>query len=129
MERESRLDLEPAPHGGTESPAGSAPTRASPGTGRCRAHVWHRDLFTGKAEFNLLIFREAGRSDLVDDMLRRIAEFTGVTPTVTQWPAVPWEMLARDWDRSHATCYSSRTSPRVSNSIQPDDRWSPSIDR
>lgn len=38
---------------------------------------------TGKAEFNLLIFRELGRDDLVDDMPRRIAELTGVTPTAT----------------------------------------------
>jgi len=58
---------------------------------------------TGKAEFNLRIFRELGRDDLVDDMLRRIAELTGVTPTATQWPAVPWELLARDWDHARAT--------------------------
>jgi len=57
----------------------------------------------GRAEVNLLIFRELGRDDLVDDMLRRIGELTGVTPTAAQWPGFPWELLARDWDRSHAT--------------------------
>ena len=55
------------------------------------------------AEFNLLIFRELGRDDLVDEMLRRIAELSGVTPTATQWPTFPWELLARGWDRSRAT--------------------------
>jgi hypothetical protein len=57
----------------------------------------------GRAEFNLAIFRELGRDDLADDILRRIAELTGVTPTAIQWPAFPWELLARDWDRSRAT--------------------------
>ena len=61
-------------------------------------------ISTGRgAEFNLLIFRELGRDDLADDMLQRIAELTGVAPTASQWPAVPWELLARDWDRSRAT--------------------------
>jgi hypothetical protein len=58
---------------------------------------------TGKAEFNLLIFRELGRDDLADDMLQRIAEHARVTPTAVQWPSVPWELLARDWDRSRVT--------------------------
>jgi hypothetical protein len=58
---------------------------------------------TGKAEFNLRILRALGRNDLADDMLQRIAELTGVTPTATHWPAVPWELLALDWDRSRAT--------------------------
>jgi hypothetical protein len=58
---------------------------------------------SGSAQFNLVIFRELGRDDLADDMLRRIAELTGATPTATQWPAFPWELLARDWDRSRAT--------------------------
>jgi hypothetical protein len=58
---------------------------------------------SGKAEFNLLIFRELGRDDLAADMFQRIAELTGVTPTAAQWPSVPWELLARDWDRSRAT--------------------------
>jgi hypothetical protein len=57
----------------------------------------------GKAEFNLAIFRDLGRGDLADDMLRPIAELTGVTPTAAQFPGVPWELLARDWDRSRAT--------------------------
>jgi hypothetical protein len=57
----------------------------------------------GRAELNLLIFRELGRDDLVDDMLGRIAELTGVTPTAAQWPGFPWELLARDWDRTRAT--------------------------
>lgn len=57
----------------------------------------------GRAEFNLLIFRELGRDDLVDDMLRRIAELTGVTPTGSQWPGFRWDLLARDWDRSRTT--------------------------
>jgi hypothetical protein len=57
----------------------------------------------GRAEFNLVIFRELGRDDLVDDMLERIADLTGVKPTATQWPGLPWELLARDWDRSRAT--------------------------
>ena len=57
----------------------------------------------GRAEFNLVIFRELGRDDLVDDVLERIADLTGVTPTATQWPGLPWDLLARDWDRSRAT--------------------------
>jgi hypothetical protein len=60
-------------------------------------------ISTGKAELNLLLFHELGRDDLVDDMLRRIAELTGVTPTATQYPRVPWDLLARDWDRARAT--------------------------
>jgi hypothetical protein len=44
-------------------------------------------------EVNLLIFRELGRDDLADDMFRRIAELTGVTPTATRWPSFPWEQL------------------------------------
>lgn len=59
---------------------------------------------TGRgAEFNLLIFRELERDDLADDMLQRIEELTGVTPTAAQWPAFPWELLTRDWERSRAT--------------------------
>jgi hypothetical protein len=58
---------------------------------------------TGRAEFNLQIFRELGRDDLADDRIRRIAELTGVTPTAAQWPGFPWELLARDWDHSRAT--------------------------
>jgi hypothetical protein len=57
----------------------------------------------GRAELNLLIFRELGRDDLVDDVLRRIAELTGRTPTAVQWPGFPWELLSRDWDRARAT--------------------------
>jgi hypothetical protein len=57
---------------------------------------------SGRAELNLLIFGELGRDDLADDMLRRIAELTGVTPTAAQWPGLPCELLARDWDRSRA---------------------------
>jgi hypothetical protein len=53
-------------------------------------------------EFNLLILRELGRDDLADDMLRRIGELTGVTPTAARWPSFPWELLARDWDRSRS---------------------------
>jgi hypothetical protein len=56
----------------------------------------------GRAEFNLAVFRELGRDDLADDILGRIAELSGVTPTAAQWPGVPWELLARDWDRSRA---------------------------
>ena len=55
------------------------------------------------AEFNLLIFRELGRDDLADDMLRRIADLTGATPTAARWPSFPWELLARDWARSRST--------------------------
>jgi hypothetical protein len=57
----------------------------------------------GRAELNLLVFRERGRDDLVDDMLGRIAELTGLTPTARQRPGFPWELLVRDWDRSRAT--------------------------
>jgi hypothetical protein len=64
------------------------------------------------AEFNLLIFRERGRDDLADDMLRRIAELTGVTPTAARWPSFPWELLARDWDRSRSTLIEPYSNAR-----------------
>jgi hypothetical protein len=54
------------------------------------------------AEFNLLIFRELGRDDLAEDMLRRIADLTGTTPTAARWPSFPWEILARDWDAARS---------------------------
>ena len=47
---------------------------------RCRT----ARLTTRGAEFNLLIFRELGRDDLADEILRRIAELTGITPTAAQ---------------------------------------------
>ncbi len=55
------------------------------------------------AEFNLAVFRELGRDDLVEEMRRRIAELTGTPPSAAVWPAFPWEVLARDWDRSRST--------------------------
>lgn len=54
-------------------------------------------------EVNISIFRERGRDDLADDLLRRMAELTGATPTAPGWPAFPWELLARDWARSRST--------------------------
>ena len=59
---------------------------------------------TGRgAEFNLQVFRELGRDDLADDILRRIGELTGDIPTAAQWPTLTWELLARDWDLARAT--------------------------
>jgi hypothetical protein len=57
----------------------------------------------GRAEFNLLVFRELGRDDLADDMLQRIADLTGAMPTATQWPGLPWKLLADEWDRSRVS--------------------------
>jgi hypothetical protein len=54
------------------------------------------------AEFNLLIFRELGRDDLAEDLLRRIADLTGTPPTAAGWPSFPWEVLARDWDAARS---------------------------
>lgn len=79
------------------------------------------------AEFNLLIFRELGRDDLVEDMLRRIAKLTGVAPTAAQWPAFPWELLVRDWVQSHAMLLEPYFDTR--EQLHPeDDRSSPSPD-
>lgn len=55
------------------------------------------------AEFNLLVFRELGRDDLVDEMRQRIADLTGTTPSAAVWPSFPWQLLARDWKRSRST--------------------------
>ncbi len=54
------------------------------------------------AELNLVVFRELGREDLADEMLRRIADLTGATPTATGWPSFPWEFLARDWEHARS---------------------------
>jgi hypothetical protein len=34
--------------------------------------------------FNLVIFRELGRDDFADEVLRRIADLTGTTPTAAR---------------------------------------------
>ena len=54
------------------------------------------------AEFNLLVFRELGRDDLADDMLRRIEGLTGAAPSALRFPSFSWEVLARDWEASRS---------------------------
>ena len=57
---------------------------------------------TGRgAELNLGVFRDAGRNDLADDILARIAHLTGSTPSPA-WPSFACAELTRDWDLSRA---------------------------
>lgn len=52
------------------------------------------------AEFNIGVFRELGADDVADDLLRRLRDITGVTPTARSFPAVPCETLIGDWERT-----------------------------
>ena len=58
---------------------------------------------TGRGvEFNLQVFRELGADDAADELLQRLRDFTGLSIAAPQWPAVPCEMLTRDWDQTRS---------------------------
>jgi hypothetical protein len=55
---------------------------------------------TRGAEINLLALRETGQGALADALIAKLRELTGLPIKATSWPAVPCELLIRDWART-----------------------------